>query len=148
MPNRYIIMLTITTIGMILACRVRNCDERFRRIVINGKIRNLFLFPVAVYNQTTIFSMVVCVSYEMLIGLALFSIINCMLFLGSFSNIFCMCGCDSGMLCRVEKTRRNERKNQILYIIHLFYDCIHCLFSNGNLRIFRASKLKNCMRRG
>ena len=27
----------------------------------------------------------------------------------------------------------NERKNQILYIIHLFYDCIHCLFSNGNL---------------
>lgn len=74
MPNRYIIMLTITTIGMILACRVRNCDERFRRIVINGKIRNLFLFPVAVYNQTTIFSMVVCVSYEMLIGLALFSI--------------------------------------------------------------------------
>lgn len=74
MPNRYIIMLTITTIGMILACRVRNCDERFRRIVINGKIRNLFLFPVAVYNQTTIFSMVVCVSYEMLIGLALFFI--------------------------------------------------------------------------
>ena len=74
MPNRYIIMLTITTIGMILACRVRNCDERFRRIVINGKIRNLFLFPVAVYNQTTIFSMVVCVSYEMLIGVALFSI--------------------------------------------------------------------------
>ena len=74
MPNRYIIMLTITTIGMILACRVRNCDERFRRIVINGKIRNLFLFPVAVYNQTTIFSMVVCVSYEMLIGLAIFSI--------------------------------------------------------------------------
>ena len=59
-------MLIITTIGMILACRVRNCDERFRRIVINGKIRNLFLFPVAVYNQTTIFSMVVCVSYEML----------------------------------------------------------------------------------
>lgn len=74
MPNRYIIMLIITTIGMILACRVRNCDERFRRIVINGKIRNLFLFPVAVYNQTTIFSMVICVSYEMLIGVALFSI--------------------------------------------------------------------------
>ena len=121
MPNRYIIMLTITTIGMILACRVRNCDERFRRIVINGKIRNLFLFPVAVYNQTTIFSMVVCVSYEMLIGLALFSIYL---------------------------LNANERKNQILYIIHLFYDCIHCLFSNGNLRIFRASKLKNCMRRG
>ena len=67
-------MLIITTIVMILACRVRNCDERFRRIVINGKIRNLFLFPVAVYNQTTIFSMVVCVSYEMLIGVALFSI--------------------------------------------------------------------------
>lgn len=133
-------MLIITTIGMILSCRVRNCDERFRRIVINGKIRNLFLFPVAVYNQTTIFSMVICVSYEMLIGVALFSIYllnakasTVCFFLGSFSNIFCMCGCDSGMLCRVEKTRRNERKNQILYIIHLFYDCIHCLFSNGNL---------------
>ena len=91
-------MLIITTIGMILACRVRNCDERFRRIVINGKIRNLFLFPVAVYNQTTIFSMVVCVSYEMLIGVALFSIyllnakasIVCF-FWGAF-QIFFACG--------------------------------------------------------
>lgn len=122
MPNRYIIMLIITTIGMILACRVRNCDERFRRIVINGKIRNLFLFPVAVYNQTTIFSMVVCVSYEMLIGVALFSIyllnakasIVCF-FWGAFQIFF---ACVAATVeCFAEWKKQEEMKEKIKYFI-------------------------------
>ena len=96
-------MLIITTIVMILACRVRNCDERFRRIVINGKIRNLFLFPVAVYNQTTIFSMVVCVSYEMLIGVALFSIY--------------LLNAKASMECFAEWKKQEEMKEKIKYFI-------------------------------
>ena len=106
-------MLIITTIVMILACRVRNCDERFRRIVINGKIRNLFLFPVAVYNQTTIFSMVVCVSYEMLIGVALFSIylLNAKAF-----QIFFACVAAT-VECFAEWKKQEEMKEKIKYFI-------------------------------
>jgi len=90
--------------------------------VINGKIRNLFLFPVAVYNQTTIFSMVVCVSYEMLIGVALFSIYllnakasTVCFFWGAFQIFF---ACVAATVeCFAEWKKQEEMKEKIKYFI-------------------------------
>ena len=90
-------MLTITTIGMILACRVRNCDERFRRIVV-------------------------CVSYEMLIGVALFSIYllnakasTVCFFWGAFQIFF---ACVAATVeCFAEWKKQKEMKEKIKYFI-------------------------------
>ena len=72
MQNRYIVILTIVTIVIIFSCRLRNIDGQFRKIAINGKIKNILLFPVTIYGQSTIGSIIICISYEVLIVLSMF----------------------------------------------------------------------------
>ena len=72
MQNRYIIILTVTTIIIILLCRLRNNDRKFRMIEVNGKLKSVLLFPVMIYKQTTIGSLIICISYEVLIVLSMF----------------------------------------------------------------------------
>lgn len=71
MQNRYIIILTVTTIIIILLCRLRNNDRKFRMIEVNGKLKSVLLFPVMIYKQTTIGSLIICISYEVLIVLSM-----------------------------------------------------------------------------
>ena len=76
MQNRYIIILTVTTIIIILLCRLRNNDRKFRMIEVNGKLKSVLLFPVMIYKQTTIGSLIICISYEVLIVLSMILIVN------------------------------------------------------------------------
>ena len=71
MQNRYIIILTVTTIIIILLCRLRNNDRKFRMIEVNGKLKSVLLFPVMIYKQTTIGSLIICISYEVFIVLSM-----------------------------------------------------------------------------
>ena len=100
MENRNIITFTIITIGLILIFRLRNKDRQFTKIEVNGKLSNILLFPVAIYGETTIMSMIVCISCEILFVLSMFLCIKsrqafCMFFLGCFPNIFCIYWCRS-----------------------------------------------------
>ena len=72
MENRSIITFTIITIGLILIFRLRNKDRQFTKIEVNGKLSNILLFPVAIYGETTIMSMIVCISCEILFVLSMF----------------------------------------------------------------------------
>lgn len=74
MQYKYVIVLTVITIVMVLLCRLRNCDRQFRKIEVKGRVINMLLFPVTIYGKTTIGSMIICTSYEILIALALFLI--------------------------------------------------------------------------
>ena len=64
--------VTIITIGLILIFRLRNKDRQFTKIEVNGKLSNILLFPVAIYGETTIMSMIVCISCEILFVLSMF----------------------------------------------------------------------------
>ena len=66
MENRSIITFTIITIGLILIFRLRNKDRQFTKIEVNGKLSNILLFPVAIYGETTIMSMIICIIYASL----------------------------------------------------------------------------------
>jgi len=72
MENRSIITFTIITIGLILIFRLRNKDRQFTKIEVNGKLSNILLFPVAIYGETTIMSMIICISCEILFVLSMF----------------------------------------------------------------------------
>lgn len=72
MENRSIITFTIITIGLILIFRLRNKDRQFTKIEVNGKLSNILLFLVAIYGETTIMSMIVCISCEILFVLSMF----------------------------------------------------------------------------
>ena len=102
MENRSIITFTIITIGLILIFRLRNKDRQFTKIEVNGKLSNILLFPVAIYGETTIMSMIVCISCEILFVLSMFLIyvlkvdkLFVCFFLGCFPNIFCIYWCRS-----------------------------------------------------
>ena len=72
MENRSIITFTIITIGLILIFRLGNKDRQFTKIEVNGKLSNILLFLVAIYGETTIMSMIVCISCEILFVLSMF----------------------------------------------------------------------------
>ena len=40
-------------------------------IEVNGKLKSVLLFPVMIYKQTTIGSLIICISYEVLIVLSM-----------------------------------------------------------------------------
>ena len=52
--------------------RLRNKDRQFTKIEVNGKLSNILLFPVAIYGETTIMSMIICISCEILFVLSMF----------------------------------------------------------------------------
>lgn len=74
MQDRYIIILTVVALLMIAACRVRNNDRKFSKIEVKGRFSRILLLPVTIYEKTTIMSMVICISYEVLVFLALLAI--------------------------------------------------------------------------
>ena len=74
MQDRHILILTVVSFIVIAACRVRNDDRRFRKVEAKNILSRILLFPVAIYDQTTVMSGVICIGLEILFFFSMLAI--------------------------------------------------------------------------
>ena len=96
-------------------------------IEVNGKLKSVVLFPVMIYKQTTIGSLIICISYEVLIVLSMILIyavkVNKSTVCYFWGTLQMFSGCIAAMCENFVEWKKQEetRKKNTYFILGIFF---------------------------